>query len=95
MCVCVCVCVCVANLLKRKGFSPEENVVHHLAAGACVEDAVERDLAVVSLLGLQIAGLQDPQGEVGVDATHVIPVGSLAICQAGDRMELTPNQHRV
>ena len=72
-----------ADSLELEGLSPEEDVVHDLAAGAGVEDLVEGYLAVVPLLGLEGPGLKDPHRELGVDPTHVVLVGTLAVGEAG------------
>ena len=72
------------NSLKLESFSPEETVVHEFAAGSRVEDAVERDLAVVPLLRREGTGLENPHRQLGVNTTHVVPVGAMALCETGE-----------
>ena len=52
--------------LEDKWLPPKENLVHELAACLCIEDAIEIDFTVVVFLGLQVAGLHDPDGELCV-----------------------------
>lgn len=57
--------------------------MHGFAAGLRIEDPVEVDLAEVLLLGLQVACLHDPDGELGVQPAQVVPIGPAAVVQAG------------
>ncbi len=57
--------------------------MHGFAAGLSIENPVEVDFAEIFLLGLHVACLHDPDGELGVQPTQVVSVGSAAVVQAG------------
>ena len=57
--------------------------MHDLAACLGVEDPVEVDLAEVFLLGLQVAGFHDPQGQLGVQSAQMVSVGAATVIEAG------------
>ena len=69
--------------LKDKRLSPEENIVHDLATGLCIENTVEEDLAVVPLLWNKVPGFQQPERKVRVQATNMITIGTLTVIKAG------------
>ena len=69
--------------LKDKRLSPEENLIHHFAAGQSIEDAIEVDFTVVAFLGLEVAGLHDPYGELCVKTTQVVTIWTLALKHPG------------
>ena len=72
-------------LLKHKGFSPEENIIHDFAAGLGVDDSIQIDLTVIVFLWWEVPCLQDPQREPGVKVTKVITVWILALIQAAGK----------
>jgi len=74
-----------ANSLKDEGLPPEENVLHGLATGLGIKDPIQIDLTKVLLLGLKVAGLHDPECELCVEATQVVPVWPTTVVQAGER----------
>ena len=69
--------------LKHKRLPPEQDIIHEFTAGSGIEDSVERDLTVISLLGVETPGLQDPEREMRVNSTHMVSVGAVAVCEAG------------
>ena len=72
--------------LEDKRLPPKEDLVHELAACLCIEDTIEVDFTVVVFLGLQVAGLHDPDRELCIKASEMVSIGTLTFKQAGRRV---------
>ena len=71
--------------LKNKRLSPEEDVIHHLAAGLGIQDPIEMNLTIVLALGLKVPSLKDAQRQLCVQPTQVIPIGPVTLVQTRKR----------
>ena len=72
--------------LEDKRLPPKEDLIHELAACLCIEDTIEVDFTVVVFLGLQVAGLHDPDRELCIKASEMVSIGTLTFKQAGRRV---------
>lgn len=70
------------HLLKDEGLSPEENILHHLAARLGIQDPIQVDFTEVLLFWLQVSCLHDPHCELGVQSAQVVAVRSATVVEA-------------